>query len=490
MNRTIKLISVAGTALASFAGAKAQERPNVILIYVDDMGYSDISCNGGHYVETPNINRIGEEGITFNQYYTSCPISSPSRVGVTTGMYPTQWGITTFLNDRKTNYRVNSNDYLSTDAPTLARSMKEGGYATGHFGKWHMGGGRDVRVLPGINEYGFDEWNSTWESPDPDPLLTASNWIWCDQDSIKRWDRTAYFVDKTLAFLEKNTKKGVPCYIDLWPDDMHTPYVPDQQAYEKGKGPKNNYWEQEVNFTPVLKELDRQIGRLLDGLDRLGIADNTIVIFTSDNGPNPSYKNGRTGGMRGQKGTLYEGGIRMPFMVRYPKRIAPGQRNDESVLCSVDIFPTICSLTGVTPVVKGYTLDGKDESAVWLGKSHKKRKTPLFWEFGQHFVGQNPPKNAYQTRSPNICMRQGDWKVMVNFDGTNVELYNLKEDVNEATNLAEKYPKRAAEMSKMAIDWYNYAFRRCAPKLVNPAERTSVDGGHPYSDQDEMMIMG
>jgi len=491
--KSLRLIGAASAALAATAAASAQERPNVILIYIDDMGFSDISSNGGQFTPTPNMDRIGQEGIACTQYYTSCPISSPSRCGVTTGMYPTQWGITTFLNDRKANYNNLSNDYLSPQAPTLARSMKEGGYATGHFGKWHMGGGRDVTrkntaiELPNICDYGFDEWNSTWESPDPDPQLTASNWIWCDDDPVKRWDRTAYFVDKTLAFLKKNSEAGVPSYVDLWPDDMHTPYVPSQEAYNNKA---NVGFETEQNYTPVLKELDRQIGRLLDGLDELGIADNTIIIFTSDNGPNPSYQNRRTAGLRGQKGTLYEGGIRMPFMVRWPAKIAPGQKNSETALCSVDIFPTVCALTGVKPNTMGQVLDGKDQSAVWLGKSHKPRKTALYWEFGRHFVGQDLPKNAYQTRSPNICMRKGDWKCIVNYDGTRLELYNLKIDEKETENLAEKYPKVAAKMSKQAIAWFNYAFRRCAPELVNPAQSASSRKGRKYTDQEEMMIVG
>ena len=172
--RFIRLAGIPAAALAAAPvtscdnctaknGSKA-EKPNVILIYVDDMGYSDINAFGGEYVRTPNMDRIGREGIIFNQYYTACPISSPSRVGVTTGMYPTRWGITTFLNDRQANYSNHSNDYLLSDAPTLARSMKNAGYATGHFGKWHMGGGRDVKDMPQIPEYGFDEFNYNWES--------------------------------------------------------------------------------------------------------------------------------------------------------------------------------------------------------------------------------------------------------------------------------------------------------------------------------------
>lgn len=444
--------------------SKDKSRPNVILIYVDDMGYSDINTYGGKYAPTPNIDRIGQDGIIFSQYYTACPISSPSRVGVTTGMYPTKWGITTFLNDRQSNYRNASNDYLLQEAPTLARSMKAAGYATGHFGKWHMGGGRDVKDEPKIPSYGFDEFNSTWESPEPDPLLTATDWIWSDRDSIKRWERTAYFVDKTLDFLRRH--KGEPCYVNLWPDDMHTPYVPSKEAYDKTG--KNGFWEKEVNFRPVLAELDRQIGRLLDGLEELGIADNTIIIFTSDNGPNPSYKNGRTAGLRGQKGTLYEGGIRMPFLVRWPAKIHPGQINDKTVLCSVDIFPTVCSLAGVMPVTGQYELDGIDFSKTFLGRRTAARKTPLFWEFGRHFVGKPLPDNAWQTRSPNICVREGDWKLLVNYDGSRTELYNLSDDVYETENVSDKYPEITEKLKKEAIEWFNASFRKYAGELVRP----------------------
>lgn len=399
------------------------------------------------------------------------PYQLPFTCGCDHRHVPDKWGITTFLNDRRANCSNKSNDYLRPEAPTLARSMKAAGYATGHFGKWHMGGGRDVKDMPQIPEYGFDEYSSTWESPDPDPLLTASNWIWSDQDSIKRWERTEYFVDKTLDFLKRH--KGQPCYVDLWPDDMHTPYVPSQEAYEKsGKG---GFWEKEVNFTPVLAELDRQIGRLLDGLEELGIADNTIIIFTSDNGPDPSYKNGRTAGLRGQKGTLYEGGIRLPFMVRWPAKIKAGQVNNETVLCSIDLFPTICALAGVEPRTGEYELDGLDFSKTFLGKQDTKRKSPMFWEFGQHFVGKPLPGNAYQTRSPNICMRDGDWKLLVNYDGTMTELYNLADDKYETTNVAEKYPEITGKMKKQAIEWYNDSFRKHAGELTGPRPKQKTE---------------
>jgi arylsulfatase A-like enzyme len=459
------MLPLAFAAAVTGVGAKEArpaQRPNIILIYVDDMGYSDVSAYGGRFVQTPNIDQIGKDGIRFTQYYTSCPISSPSRTGVTTGMYPTKWGITTFLNDKKTNLKNESNNYLLPDAPSLARAMKAGGYATGHFGKWHMGGGRDVKDAPLISRYGFDEYVSTWESPDPDPAITSGNWIWQDTDSIKRWHRTEYFVDKTLDFLKRHP--DTPCYINLWPDDMHTPYVPSQEAYAQGEK-DNGYWEQEENFTPVLKELDKQIGRLMAGLKDLGIDDNTIVIFTSDNGPNPSYKNARTAGLRGQKATNYEGGIRMPFMIRWPAVIKPGQVNNTSVLCSVDLYPSLCKIAGVNVNSGQYTLDGIDFSKTLTGMKVQKRTTPLYWEFGKQFVGKKAPQNAYQTRSPNVCVRDGDWKLIINYDGTSPELYNLAQDINETTNVADKYPKITRKLTKKALNWFNASFREFAGNL-------------------------
>ena len=178
--------------------------------------------------------------------------------------------------------------------------------------------------------------------------------------------------------------------------------------------------------------------------------------------------------MRGQKATLYEGGIRMPFMVRWPARIKPGSVNNNTVITSIDIFPTVCALTGTKPYTKGYTLDGIDMSKSVLGKKEEIRKSPMFWEFGQHFVGKEKPKKAYQTRSPNICMREGDWKLLVNYDGTDVELYNLKNDVKETTNVAEQNPAIKDRMKKAAIDWYNEAFRKHAGELVEPPVKKAV----------------
>ena len=269
-------------ALLPIINAQADTNPNVVIIYIDDMGIGDIGCYGGKFVATPNIDKLAQDGLLFNQYYSSAPVSSPSRCGLTTGLFPIEVGINTFLNDKASNKRCEQRNYLDDKLPSMARAFQNAGYATGHIGKWHMGGGRDVHNAPSIKNYGFDEYLSTYESPDPDPAITASKWIWCDNDSIKRWKRTEYFVDKSIDFIKRH--KDSPFFLNLWPDDMHTPWVPEFKQKERKS------WETKEAFSPVLGEMDKQIGRFIKALDDMGLSENTIIIFTSDNGPAPRFK--------------------------------------------------------------------------------------------------------------------------------------------------------------------------------------------------------
>jgi len=455
--RTRRLL-LSSVTLLPVLGAAQTERPNIIIMNIDDMGYSDPSCFGGDYVNTTNIDQLANEGLTLTQFYTACPISSPSRVGLTTGMYPTRWGINTFLQERVNNAKNEQNDFLSDKAPSMARALKASGYATGHFGKWHMGGGRDVKNAPSITNYGFDEYSSTWESPDPDPKLTSTNWIWAPTDEVKRWDRTAYFIDKTLDFLSRH--KGEPCFVSLWPDDVHTPWVYD--------GDEASQRQSFQSLSIVLAELDRQIGRFMQGLKDLGIDQNTIVIFTGDNGPAPAFDGHRTNDFRGQKGTLYEGGIRMPFIIRWPDHIPAGVKNDKSVVCMVDLFPSLCQIAGAE-VPTNYPLDGIDMSDVITGQSERERTTPLFWEFG---------KTKADRVSPHIAVREGEWKLLVNADGSKVELYNMTTDFNEQHNVASANPTITQRLKQAAIEWFNEAYREYADNIiyVSPDGDESSDG--------------
>lgn len=440
----------------------AQKQPNIILILTDDMGYSDISCFGGTLVPTPNIDRLAAQGTKYTQYYSAAPICSPSRTSILTGMFPAEWNFTTYLNDRRSNGLAEQANYLNVNAPSIAKVMKSAGYVTGHFGKWHMGGGRDIKNAPNFPKYGFDEHNSTYESPDPDPLLTATNWIWSKKDSIKRWNRTAYFVDKTLDFLKKH--KGKPCFVDLWPDDMHTPWVPEVNWRYNGQYPMNP--QEEKAFKLVLAEYDKQIGRLIDGIKKLGIENNTIIVFTSDNGPLPSFRGSRSGGLRGSKLSLYEGGIRMPFIVKWPGHIPNGATDSASVLNSTDLFPTFAAI-GSAALPPNYKGDGENREAVWLGKPSARNKD-MYWEYGRNNYAFNYPKG--RDRSPNLAIRSGNWKLLMDYHGKQVELYDMSKDKYETTNVADKHPAIVRELKKKLVTWRTY-LPELTPDRANPAKQ-------------------
>ncbi len=423
-------------SLGCVAQAAEVRRPNIVLILTDDMGVGDLGVYGGRQVPTPNIDRLAAEGTRFTQYYSASPICSPSRCGIITGMYPARWRITSFLQTRKGNAACEMADFLDPAAPSLPRALKAGGYATAHFGKWHLGGGRDVHNAPKFAAYGYDENAGTYESPEPHPDLTATNWIWSDKDRVKRWNRTAFFVDKTLDFLERH--RDTPCFVNLWPDDVHTPWVPDEVSDRKDL-PKN--------LRPVLAEYDRQMGRLLDGLKARGLEENTIVIFTSDNGALPTFDGERSGIYRGHKLALWEGGIRMPFIVRWPGHVPAGRADETSVLSAVDLFPTLCAIAGAR-LPEGHAFDGFNVEAVWFGNPWE-RATPLYWEYGRN----NASFKFGPDPSPNLAVREGNWKLLRNADGSQVQLYDVVGDPGETINLAARYPERVSDLERKLMAW-------------------------------------
>src|ERR1017187_8146067 len=430
--------------------ADAAKPPNIVFVLTDDMGYSDPNCYGGNFAPTPNIDRLAKEGVRFTHFYDSAPICSPSRAAFITGMFPARWNFTTYLDTRAKNRDCEQTDFLPPSAPALARVLKTAGYATGHFGKWHLGGGRDVTNAPPFSAYGYDEHVGTYESPEPDPNITATNWIWSPQDKVKRWDRTRYFVDHALDFLRRHGQQ--PSYVEIWPDDVHTPWVPNIER--EVKAPNS---AQKQDFCAVLAEYDIQMGRLFDGLKTLGLESNTLVIFTSDNGPLPSFLHERTGGLRGSKLSLYEGGIRVPFIVRWPGHTTAGRVDEQTVLAAVDLFPTLCAIAHA-PLPAGVAFDGEDMTAALINEPVAHAKT-IFWEYGRESKYFNYAFHPYD-RSPHLAVRESKWKLLVNADGTSIELYNLETDANETNNLSLTEPERAQRLRAAALAW-----RQSLPKF-------------------------
>jgi arylsulfatase A-like enzyme len=417
-------------------------QPHVIVILADDMGIGDLGCYGGKLAPTPHIDGLAEQGTRFTQYYSAAPICSPSRAGIITGTFPARWRITSFLQTKAGNRGCEQADFLDSQAPSLPRLLKSAGYNTAHFGKWHLGGGRDVTEAPQLAAYGYDESASTWESPEPHPDITATNWIWSDKDPVKRWDRTAFFVDQTLDFLRRH-KDARPCFVNLWPDDVHTPWVPDAEAAKGDTKP---------NLRPVLAEFDRQIGRLMEGVRELGIEHQTLVLFTSDNGPLPTFAGSRAGGLRASKLSLYEGGIRMPLVAHWPGHVPAGRVDDQTVLAAVDWLPTLAALAGAQ-LPSGMALDGEDMTLALRG-TVVGRRSPLFWEYGRNDqFFRYPPQPG--DRSPNVAVREGSWKLLINADGSRTELYDVARDPGEKSNVAAEQTEVAQRLSRQALAWRN-----------------------------------
>lgn len=442
------ILPLAGVGIAN----AQQEKPNIIYILSDDMGIGDVSCYGSRLLtNTPHIDKMAAEGIRFTQFYSASPISSPSRTGLLTGQNPGRWNITSYLQTRAGNKAAEMANFLDPKAHTLPRTLKNAGYRTGHFGKWHLGGGRDVTDAPSILKYGYDEYVSTYESPDPDPLLTDSNWIWSTKDKIKRWDRTNYFVVKTINFLKAN--QGQPCFVNLWPDDMHTPWVGNKE--EMGHSDSYNSM---FNFNSVLTEYDRQIGLFFELLKKEGLDKNTIVIFSSDNGPDPSFNHIRTNGLRGLKASLFEGGIRMPFIVWGTDNLIPKGKVDEtSVVTAMDMFHSLSKIGGAELPI-GYVSDGQDMSQALKGIPLERTKA-IYWEY-KRSNNESFPSPKGPDESPTVCVREGDWKLLVNVDNKRVILFNLKDDVYETDNVAKRYPEITKRLRNKALAW-----RKSLPKL-------------------------
>ena len=458
MNISIKKLLLLSffTALSNpiLAELKTKTKPNIILIFIDDMGWADFSCFGNPDAKTPNIDALAAEGIAFEQFYVNSPICSPSRVAISTGTYPQRWQITSYLSSRSENKKRGLANWLDPKAPMLARSLQRAAYATGHFGKWHMGGQHDVANAPAINEYGFDQALANFEAmgnkllpltKDKDgkigklyPWTHLGEFTWMQRSKI-----TTGFIDAAIPFMEKAKKNQQAFYINLWPDDVHGPFWPSQNRLKKAK----NYREL---YLAVLEEMDTQLAKLFQYIKNdADLRENTMILICSDNGPSKGA--GQAGEFKGYKTHLYEGGIRSPLIVWAPGLIpkaSAGTRNTESIFSAIDLVPSLLAITG-TKGEEGTTYDGENLAETLIGKSKSSRQQALFFS--------RPPdrKNFYGFKDlPDLAIRNGKWKLLCDYDGSRAELYELSSDPSESKNLAKSHPETTKTLVRKVLHWH------------------------------------
>lgn len=431
--------------------------PNIILVFIDDMGWADFSCFGNTAVDTQNIDRLAREGVRFEQFYVNSPICSPSRVAISTGQYPARWKITSYLNGRKSNDERGIAQWLDPDAPMLARFLKQAGYATGHFGKWHMGGQRDVGEAPLITAYGFDRSLTNFEGLGPRVLAmkdaydgkpaqphTLGSHNLGRPEEITYVDRslvTQSFTAAALDFIQLAESENKPFYVNVWPDDVHSPFFP--PAARRGDSAKRTLYH------GVLDTMDEQLGVLFDFVrDSETLRDNTLILVCSDNGPEQGA--GSAGPFRGFKTHLFEGGIRSSLIAWSPGLIHPndiGQTNRTSVFSAIDLVPTLLSIVD-TNLAQDVHFDGESLPDVLLGRSGGSRGAPLFFR-------RPPDRDSFYgvEDCPDLAVRKGVWKLLCEYDGSDAMLYNLGSDPGETSNLIDSQPDLAARLIAAVVDW-------------------------------------
>ena len=449
MTTTPALLAV--LVFAPFARLTAADRakPNIVFIFADDWGWGDLSCHGHPWLKTPNLDKLASEGTDFQQFNVLNPVCSPSRTAAMTGNYPARYSVHQHFAAPAQNHARNMPDWLDPKAPTLPRILKQAGYRTAHFGKWHLTN-RDTRGAPKPGAYGYDEFavfNGGAELPQADLHATAPN---------------------AVAFIKANKDK--PFFINVWLHESHTPHVPTEASMEKWK----HLDEQKQVYSAVITDGDNAVGAILDALKTEGVEGNTIVMFSSDNGPESTagkpgksmqdadaqttgygthYSIGQTGGLRGRKRSLFEGGVRVPFIVRWPGHTPVGAKNETTAFSAVDLLPTLCAAAGVT-LPADYKGDGENLLDAFNGKAIP-RTRPIFWQW--------TGKNAEPDWWPRLAVRDGDWKLAMTADATRAELHNLAKDRAEAGDVAKDHPEIVARLTKLALEW-----KATLPETPNP----------------------
>ena len=422
----------------------AAKKPNIVLFYADDLGYTDLGCQGSKYYETPNIDRLAKEGMTFTQAYAGAANCAPSRACLMTGKYTPRHGVYTVGNsDRgKPKHRklvpVKNTTILDGKFQTMAEALKAAGYQTCVAGKWHLS--KDPTKDGFDTNFGGTTWGhpKSYFSPYKNPFL---------KDGPKGEHLPERLGREISGWIKEHSEKPFFVYLPFY--SVHTPIQAPKELAAKYARKKTDGSHNNPKYAAMIESMDSAVGRILKTLDELELAENTLVVFTSDNGPHGAIS--RAEPLRGTKGMYYEGGIREPFLVRYPGVVAPGTKN-ETPVSQIDLFPTFLKLAGKSEVPA--RLDGVDLLPSFRGEAVAERA--LFWHFPaylQSYKADPDSASKFFRTTPCGVIRKGDWKLIQYFEDGALELYNLKEDLSERKNLAQSNPEKAKEMLKELTAW-------------------------------------
>ncbi|MFC1564998.1 sulfatase [candidate division KSB1 bacterium] len=441
-------------------GSPADERPNVILINVDDLGWTDLSCYGSEYYETPNIDRLAAQGMRFTNAYASCAVCSPTRASIMTGRYPARIGVTDWIHhlDEKgyESYEKSENPvefvgnenrsllcppnpyWMELEEITIAEVLKEAGYVTCHVGKWHLGyeswfpdkqgfdfnyGGTEIGQPPSY----FDPYHLNEQRPDISTLPPR-------REGEYLTDRES---DEAVNFIREH--KDGPFFLNMCHYAVHTPLQSKEELEQKyEQKPKTNHTN--AVYAGMIESVDQAVGRLMDVLEETGISDNTMIIFTSDNGGLLGHSTDNSP-LRSGKGYPYEGGIRIPLIVKWHNVIEEGVESDVPAT-STDHFPTICEAADIKPQ-DGRAIDGVSIMPVLRNASGIARES-LFWHF-PHYRGRDV--------APYSIIRKGEWKLIKRYEGKEFELFDLKNDLSETNDLSEQMPEKVSELDSDLMNW-------------------------------------
>jgi arylsulfatase A len=470
---------VALLLLLGTVAVQAAAKPNVILILIDDLGRNDLGCYGSKFYRTPNLDRMAREGMLFTDAYAACPVCSPTRAAIMTGKYPARLHLTDWLPGRPDRpdqilNRPIINQQLALQEETIAEALKRAGYVTGHIGKWHLGGvgfepqkqGFDVNIagdvtgtplsyfapFKGKGRDGKERFMPGLEDSKPGEYLT---------------DRLTTEAEK---FLEAN--KARPFFLYLAHNDVHTP-IRAKEAYVQHYPVISDKPGQQTNrvYAAKVESMDESVGRVLKKLDDLKLSENTLVLFTSDNGglsviEGPNTPSTINSPLREGKGYLYEGGVRVSLLARWPGVLKAGSTNATPV-ASYDFFPTIAELCGA-PASGASKQDGVSFAPLLKGSGTLAPRA-LYWHY---------PHYSNQGGMPGAAIREGEWKLIEFYENGRWELYNVAKNPAETTNLIEKEPAIAARLGRKLDDWrIATGAQMMVPNLDFVPNPQAADGG-------------